>query len=326
MGIFSFFKKTTKTGADTTVESSELTGQTDEQEELEGQEPEPGQEGAGQAEAPAEVGTSLSVHPDWEVSKEQEYVLKFLSNDLPKLKANQLSLSGIDIEPEEKTGNWQVEAFLRSSLNKEIKLGSMELLVLDSSGKPVAAQEFDMSELGTIPARSDRPWVFEFRKENIRTEEVPGEGWKLTFNIKSLLPHMLDLDPTWKDALTDDQKKVLAKAVSTLPKLKPGEVNVTGFQIRQLDNGALAVSLLIRNGRKRNLVIEKIPLEVLDAQGRRVAAGSFNLDKLQVRANTTKPWNFIFPKEMLLVDEPDFSRWTVRVIQPKKTDSKPPVQ
>ncbi|AQQ53957.1 accessory Sec system S-layer assembly protein [Planococcus lenghuensis] len=312
MADFSPFNKYEKNGEDSIVDSNKITEGTSAAEE--------------QTEPAEEVKTTLSIHPDWEMTEEQEQSLEMLGSFLPNLKAGQLSLSGIEIEEDEETGDWQVEAFFRSSLPKEIKLGKMELLVLDDKGQPIAAQVFDMSELGTLPPRSDRPWVFRFDKANIRADKAPEEGWKLTFNLRSLMPHRLDFDETWKDALTDEQKKVLVKAVSTLPALKPGEVNVTGFQIRPLENGNLAVSLLIRNGRKRNLVIEKIPLEVLDAQRRRVAAGSFNLNKLTVKANTTKPWNFIFPKQMVLVDDPDFSKWTVRVVQPKKPDQQPPVQ
>ncbi|MBW9234195.1 SLAP domain-containing protein, partial [Leptospira santarosai] len=55
--------------------------------------------------------------------------------------------------------------------------------------------------------------------------------------------------------------------------------------------------------------------EVLDANGNIVAQGAFMIDQLKVNANTSKPWTFLFPKEMVINKDPDMSKWTVRVPQ-----------
>lgn len=296
MSIFSFFNKTTKTGLDSTVDSAEV---------MEGS--------SGQAETKDDVVTTLSISPDWKISKEQEYVLKFLSNDLPPLKADQLSLSGIDIEEEKRTGDWNVQAFFRSSLDRPMTLGKAELLLLNGDGKVLAAQEFDLSQLGAIPALANRPWIFKFDKKNITAEQVPVENWTLAFNVQSLVPHSLDLDAAWDEALPDEQKNALNSIVKNLPPLNPREVNITGFQSKLTKEGNLAASVFIRNGHTQHIQLEKLPLEVLDANGKQIVTGSFNLDNLLVKANTSKPWTFIFPKEMLKIEEPDLSRWTARV-------------
>lgn len=296
MSIFSFFNKTTKTGRDATISSTEVVEGTASQTDTEG-----------------DIHTSLSISPDWKISKEQEYVLKFLSNDLQPLKKDQLSLSGIDIEMDKRTGNWNVQAFLRSSLDRPMTLGKAELLLLDGDSQVLAAQEFDLSTLGAIPALSNRPWVFQFEKANIKALEVPAENWTLAFNVQSLVPHSLDLDPAWEEALPEEQKNALSAIVKELPALNPREVNITGFQSKLTPEGNLAASVFIRNGHTQHIQLEKLPLEVLDATGQQIVSGSFELDKLEVKANTSKPWTFIFPKEMLQIQEPDLSRWTARV-------------
>lgn len=63
------------------------------------------------------------------------------------------------------------------------------------------------------------------------------------------------------------------------------------------------------------MTLENLPLEIVDATGEVVCKGSFNLPPLTVKANTTKPWTFIFPKKTILVEELDLSRWTARVPQ-----------
>ena len=297
MKLFSMFKKTEKTGADSTISSDEIL------------------EGSAQSEGTEEVETTLSLHPQWALSQEQEYVFRFLSNELEPLKPNQISLSGIDIDVEPANGSWLVKSFFRSSLEQAITVGSVELMLLDDEGKIIASQEFDLNELGEIPARSARPWVFVFTKENIFAEEPPAENWKLAFNVQSMVPHKLELEQAWEDGLTTEQKDALAKAVEGMPKLKPREVNFAGFQVKTQDDGSIAASIFIRNGHSKQINIEKLPLELIDATGEIVAKGSFDLAPLSVKANTSKPWTFIYPKEMVQKEEPDFSRWTIRVPQ-----------
>jgi len=297
MGLFSFFNKTKKTGEDSTVQSNELI---------------PGDTNISSEEF---VQTALSYHPEWEVPKEQQYVFSFLSNELPALKPNQISLSGIDIDVNEQSGEWLVKAFFRSSLSKPVTMDNAELLLLDQDNQVLASKEFDLSVLGELPPTSARPWVFSFDKNSIKTEETPGDGWQIAFNVQSLIPHQLDLHETWEEALTAEQKAALQKIVHELPKLNAHEVNFTGFQVKPQPEGHLAVSLFIRNGNKQHINLELLPLELLDASGEVVARGSFKLDKLEVKANTSKPWTFIFPSQMVTKEKPDLSRWTVKVIQ-----------
>lgn len=295
MSIFSLFKKDAKTGRDSVVDSKELIDESPEK--------------TGEMQ---EIFTSLSISPEWNPSKEQEYVLKFLSNDLQPLKPNQLSLAGIGIEEEISTGKWHVQAFLRSSLDRPITLGKAELLLLDADHNTVAAQEFDLALLGSLPPQSDRPWIFTFDKKNIKIEDPSSLEWSLAFNVQSLVPHSLDLEESWEQALTPQQKTALENAVKNLPALKPREVNIIGFQSKFTETGDLAASIFIRNGYTKHIKLEQVPLEILDAHGQLVSKGSFKLENFTVKANTSRPWTFIFPKHLLQIENPDLSRWTAR--------------
>lgn len=297
MNFLSFFRKSEKTGADSSIDSKEILDEALDSTNLD------------------EVETELSLHPEWNIPQEQEYVFRFLSNELEPLKPNQISLSGIDIDVEPANGSWLVKAFFRSSLEQQIQVGTVELMLLDEEGKTLASQEFDLSELGDIPAKSARPWIFVFTKDNILAEEPPAENWKLAFNVQSMVPHSLDLEKSWEEGLTKEQKESLAKVVEGLPKLKPREVNISGFQVKTEENGGLAASVFIRNGHSKEINIEQLPLELIDANGDLVARGSFKLDNFSVKANTTKPWTFIYPREMVQKADADLSRWIIRVPQ-----------
>lgn len=297
MNLFSFFKKAEKTGKDSSIDSNELI------------------EGVAASTETDEIDTTLSLHPEWNIPQEQDYVFRFLANELEPLKPNQISLSGIDIDVEPANGSWLVKAFFRSSLDQQISVGEIELLLLDEEGNTLASDQFDLKELGDIPARSARPWVFVFTKENVFAEKLPVENWKLAFNVQSMVPHKLELEQAWEEGLTTEQKEGLGKVVESLPKLKPREVNISGFQVKKEEDGSIATSIFIRNGHSKQINIEQLPLELIDATGELVARGSFKLDNLSVKANTSKPWTFIYPKELIQKEEPDLSRWTVRVPQ-----------
>ena len=298
MGLFSFFKKSDTVGKDSTIDSKELTGKK-----------------AGLS-TKSEVQTKLSFHPDWNVPQEQQYVFNFLANDLQPLKPNQLSLAAINIEEDKKSGAWNVKAFFRSSLSQPIELGEIELLLLDKEGNRLGSKTFNFKELGVIPPNSARPWVFEFDRSTLAVDELPEEGWTIAFNLISLRGHQLDLDDTWKKQLPKDQQEKLAEIIKDLPKLGKTEVNFTGLQIRLNDDNSLHASIFIRNGNDKAINLEQLPLEITDANGKLVAKGSFKMDPvLTVQPNSTKPWTFIFPAELVTAEDADLSRWTARVPQ-----------
>lgn len=283
--------KVKKTGLDSSVSSEKLLNVTEQEDDQ-------------------EVQTELSIHPLWNISQEQMYVLRFLNNELPPLKPNQISLSGIDLKKIDK--GIEVTAFVRNSLSKGIKFESVNLILLDENKQVVAKNSFDLSKLGELPGKSSRPWEFLFPNATIQGE-VSSENWTIAFELKA--KHSLDLDENWEKSLASESKKQLENIVNSIEPPKHGEVNFMGLQIKFADNGDLHATVLIRNGHDKNISIEQLPLQVEDATGEVVAKGGFKLDKFAVKANTSKPWTFIFPASMVTKKSPDFSRWKIAAIQ-----------
>lgn len=257
-----------------------------------------------------EVSTTLSLHPSWSLSTEQGYVYRFLNNELEPLKPNQISLSGIELHQE--NGKLIAIAFVRNSLNKAITFQEVALLLLDNDKQVIARHEFDMKELGELPGRSSRPWQFIFPAESIVKKDYSTDGWSIAFEIKP--KHKLDLAESWNSSLSTEDKEKLEKLVDSLTPPKHGEVNFMGLQANKQENGDLHVTVLIRNGSPKSINIQQLPLQVQDATGEIVAKGGFQLDDLQVVANTTKPWTFIFPASLVLKQNIDLTSWKVSTI------------
>ncbi|PAQ13007.1 accessory Sec system S-layer assembly protein [Bacillaceae bacterium SAOS 7] len=297
--MLSFFKKKSNDksklkndGLESTVPSSELTNN-DTQESTE------------------EVETPLSIHPAATISKEQMYVLRFLNNELPLLKANQLSLSGI--EWEEQPEGLAVSAFVRNSVDKDLQLGEVSLLLINEQKQVKAKHLFNMKEVGSLPAKSSRPWTFTFPAKTLDPSvDLAKEDWTLAFDLTST-KHELDLAPSWEEALPEAQKEQLRKVVEELGEPNKNELNFTGLQANFAADGQFHVTLLMRNGYEKNLKIEQLPLQVLDHQKEVIAEGQFTFEDFEVKANTTKPWTVIFHKELVKVEQPDLTTWSVRV-------------
>lgn len=259
-----------------------------------------------------EVHPELSFHPSWNMTPEKQYVFRFLNNDLDPLKPNQISLAGVEID--EENDEILITAFVRNSLPKEILLHETELLLLNEEDQILARQFFNLEEVGSIPANSSRPWIFKYPKSSLKVTELPEENWRLAFNLNTMRKHQLDLDPQWKEQLSEDKIEQLREVVENLPKLGKTEFNITGLSMKKIDEGQLAVTVLLRNGNSQDINVSKLPLQVISADKEIIAKGQFELPNMVVKANTSKPWTFIFPSNLVLVDEVP-SKWMVSVIQ-----------
>ncbi|MFJ5623501.1 accessory Sec system S-layer assembly protein [Peribacillus loiseleuriae] len=258
-----------------------------------------------------EIMTELSVHPQWNLASEQNYVYRFLNNELEPLKPNQISLAGIELQSE--NNEVTATAFVRNSLNKAITFQEVKLLLLDENKETIARHSFDMSVLGELPARSSRPWMFTFPADTVSKKDFSTKDWTIAFELKT--KHKLDLAESWEKGLPEAERKNLEKYVEQIDPPGEGEVNFLGLQAKKTDQGDLHVTILIRNGHDKNVKIEKLPLEIIDASKEVVAKGGFSLDDLEVKANTSKPWTFIFPASMVLKEDMDLSTWSAKPVQ-----------
>jgi accessory Sec system S-layer assembly protein len=292
--MLSFLKRAKKKGKDTTVSSNELLS---------------GEEHVTQTNV---VKQTLYLHHSWhEINQEQKYIYQFLHKELPSLQENQLSLSGIEVNTE---GDIRyATTFVRSSISKPITLEEVTLLLLNEEKQVCARKKFDLSVLGEIPAHVNMPWVFTFEQHTWTEAVVPETGWQLAFELTG--EHQLELAPEWEEQLPEEQKKKLRDIVAGLKPPNEGEINFFGLQAVHQDSGDLHITILIRNGTRNNISISQLPLHISDASGDIIAQGSFTLTDFDfdVKANTSKPWTFIFPASLVIKAELDLSTWKAAV-------------
>jgi accessory Sec system S-layer assembly protein len=292
--MFSFFRKKNekieKLGEDSFVDSTAIIGVS-----------------AQGVSSDIDVKTNLSFHPEMNIGTEERYYFQFLHNELPPLKQNQISIAGIEIK--EVFEEWHVVAFIRNGLAKSIQFEDLPLVLVGPNGETIGKKEFPLGEVGEIPPASSRPWVFVFHPQELNVTDIPEKGWRLTFETKP--KHQLDLDESWENNISAENKEGLTRLLYSMGPPNPGQINIVGINAEQLENGDIHVTVLIGNGHQQDIELESIILYLEDATGEVVAKGGFKLNPLTVKADTSKPWTFIYPKGILLKDSVDFTTWKV---------------
>lgn len=260
--------------------------------------------------ADQKIKTTLSIHPEWDISRQEYYVYQFQMNQLPELLENQISITGFKVDEYEDF--FSITGFIRSTVPQPVKFEMLQLLVLDADQQVLARETFDMERFGELPPMAARPWRFIFDRETLSEgKTIPSEGWTLAFELKAKNEHKLDLDESWKKSITEEQTAKLQQLVQNIEPVKPNEINIMGIEALFSDQGDLNVTLLIRNGSMKNVQLEQLPLIAEDATGEIIARGAFKTEGLEIKANTSKPWTFIFPKSMLNKENIDLSSWKV---------------
>jgi accessory Sec system S-layer assembly protein len=261
------------------------------------------------------VKTELFLHPAVVVSQQEKYVYQYHHQRLPRLQPNQISINGYDLMVF--NDSVIIEGFIQNTLPSKIRFEEVILLVMDSNNQILARKVFDFNMLGELPPSSSIPWRFLFEPEDFQIElsEWIKNDWKLAFELKKQRTEneKLELEASWEERLSTEEKANLKKLVASLPPLKNEEVNLFGLKAEKSNDNNIALTLLIRNGTNKKIELSQLPLQLDNEDGELIASGVFQLDRFSVSPFSCKPWTFIFPETLVHRMPEDFSNWKVRV-------------
>lgn len=272
--------------------------------------------------APLEVKTELSLHPDWEaqLDNEKKYTLRFLQEELPKMTLGMVSVTGFSMMPQ-KTGGMTVAMFFRNGSPYPVSFRKVRLAVyLDD--QPFARIRIDLSDMGTIPPFSSRPWEIHFPPQSFLHDNFQFSKWKVLMQgAKSpyIWPQELELDPQMEARMTARQKDRLEMLAYTLPALKAETVEMTAFDIGKTRDGRLVIGLLFRNGRTTDYLPGELNIAVYEKKdGDLIASGVIDAKSVRVRAKTSRPWMVVFPADLVKKPDADLSDWYMKITRNTK--------
>jgi|SRR5699024_3344292 len=244
-----------------------------------------------------QVQTKLILNQD--LPEGEKIMYEKIHQGLDPLGKNQLNIYGVIIEEEE--DRLFVKTIIRTTLETPItfKKGVNIALFADDQ-ELLVKQSFNLAEIQPLQPNCAYPYTFSFAKNQLIREDYSlKSSWRITFQLPGK-KHELDLsDSQISEKAVDELQRVMDHVGPP----RSGEVNILSLSIKKLASGDLQTTALIRNGTKQVLDIKQLPMQVLTAEGNVIAKGSFSLEHLTVRPNTSKPATFVFPKKSIRIKD-----------------------
>ncbi|MGD8190300.1 SLAP domain-containing protein [Brevibacillus ginsengisoli] len=263
------------------------------------------------------IHTELSLHPGWEqyLDAEKKYTLRFLQAELPEMLEGTFGIAGFSLVPSEE--GVTVTAFFRNATDYPLRFETMGLTIYVGD-QAFAREQFDLSDLGAIPAHTSRPWEVFFPKESFLLTNLIFDRWKIKLDLGKrtmVWPKHLDLSPAMEARMSEGQKNRLLELANRLPALEENQVEITGFDLGKTKDGKLVVGLLFRNALSTEYKPQKLNIRVATFEGELIASGTIDASSIVVRPGTSRPWLIVFPADR--VKKPDFEpgKWLLKVTE-----------
>lgn len=250
------------------------------------------------------------------VSDVQKEILEDEINELPQIEEGQLNISGIYVyDLGEKL---ETKVYIRNGLSENLNLGYVPLLIINSKGETLASQVFNLESLGTLPPHSARPLKLYFEKKNVTVDNINLDDWKIVldgkFDITTRVKTRLESLPPEIDV---EDKLVFDKFLDELPELKEGEFSISTFSIGIQTNGNILVTAVMRNATNQPMSINRVPITVIDAEGRIVKSNEFKLDEFMINSARARICNFAFPTNVRPEENVALNDWKVSYQLPR---------
>lgn len=144
------------------------------------------------------------------------------------------------------------------------------------------------------------------------TEEqrIASGDWKIYIETRS---HRLLLHENWERAVSTKDREKFQELFDASPSPRENELLFLPVRAGINYENHLFATVLIQNGSKQDLFFENFPLIINDAS-MLAAEHRFTIKELVVKANTSTPWTFIFPKDTVKQKNLDFSDWSLRTL------------
>ncbi|MEJ8544123.1 SLAP domain-containing protein [Brevibacillus borstelensis] len=269
-----------------------------------------------QLETAVKVRTDISLHPAWEeqLDSERKYALRFMQAELPDMAFGSVGVTGFSLIPQP-TGGVTVAFFIRNAAPFPVNFKKIQLAIY-FDGNPFARQRIDLSEVGSIPPFTSRPWEVYFPPESYLHDNFTFKNWKIMMKANKnpyVWPQELELDPEMEARMTDRQKKLLEQLTFDISPMELDTVEIIGFDITKAKDGRLVAGILIRNGYDKDFCPDILRIKISDAEDEVVASGSIDASRIRVRPGTSRPWVLVFPADMVKKPDAKLQPWKLEV-------------
>lgn len=243
------------------------------------------------------INLRLSLHKD-EVFKKSEIeknmMLQELS-ELPEISDGQVSIDTIY------TVNWEdkleIGFYLRNATDMPIIFNQTPLKLLNAHGEKLVEQIIDLSEMEEIPAYSARPWRVYFNKGDTLNLNGIINDLKLDFgNFGNQTHYLKVVEDKNPEPLTPEQLERLGKVLKELPPVNKDQISLSLFEMEQIENGTIKVTLIIRHGFAKPAILPKFKIGLINSNSVLVAKAAFEIEPYILEPEMFFLRTFTFPE------------------------------
>lgn len=240
-------------------------------------------------------------------------VQKEILNDeiaaLPPIKENDINIS--TIYAFEDSENIEVKVYFRNGLHRKVNFEYLPLTLLNSEGQVVGKKIFDLAEMGDLEYGAARPWKLFFEKSKVDMDRFSPKSCRVVFDggLKAVKYAPIALDET---SVEDGKYVQMFKTfLESLPKVQRESVAISKFKIAIQKPGKIIVTLLIRNGCRKPVKFDKLPITIRDEKNAVVASSNFDTKGLEVGPMKARVCNFIFGTNLNIDNTVVMDNWNV---------------
>lgn len=254
------------------------------------------------------VRTTLIKRKD--LTQEENLMYEKAHERLKLLGKNQLNIYGVHFS--ETRDQFIVKAIIRSTIEKPVHFKrDVPIALFDDQGQFIIKEDFNLSNIHPLQPNSAYPYTFFFSKDNLLKEDYTlNESWLIVFK-QGKKKNKLDLSDSPISRKAEGQ---LQKLLDKLGSPKEGEINIVGLSIQKVPTGDIQATVLVRNGTREPIDIQKLPMQIVTPKQEIVAQGTFSLKGLIVKPYTSKPASFVFPRNSILLRNIDLSTCKIQTV------------
>jgi SLAP domain-containing protein len=188
----------------------------------------------------------------------------------------------------------EAKVYFRNGLSKNVNFEYVPLIMVNSKEEVVASKNFDLREMGDIPAAGARPWKLNFEKTCVDMDKFSGEDCKILFNkdIKAVNYANLEFESFPEEFI--DFKGEFQKFLEELPRIEKGKFSVSTFNIALQQDGGVIVTTVMRNSVEKAVKIEQLPITIKDENDNVVLNGKFDLKDFVINPMKAKVCTLAF--------------------------------
>lgn len=208
--------------------------------------------------------------------------------------------------------SWEVKAFLRNGTKGPINFDKVALAIINSKKEVLASQVFNMLEAGVLPPYSARPFKLNFSKENVYVKNIPMDDWKIVFDkgVGTVTYENFEFEGL-PDTISEENRLILESFLRRLPRIEKDRFDFSKFSIGINENGEIITSIIVRNGFDKPLTITKIPITIVNEEGKKVFSATFEVQDFKVNTKKARLLNLVCKTDMRLTNDMDLSNWEV---------------